>query len=891
MKESITRWSKVELNPLKIVIIYAFVVIIWIPFSDRLLIAFIEDPAMQLFSVTFKNCSYVVATTWLLYKLINRYVSTIRQSQEAVKESEEQYRRLVEFSPDAILVQKESRIVFVNNAGVKLFGAESPQDLVGKSVIDFVHPGYWNFVKERFSAIDSGKTFPFFEEKIVRPDGTKVDVESGAIALTYQDSPCIQLVYRDITGRKKVEEELKIHIRQQKAIAKLGQKALAGGDLFSMMQETVNIITEPLSADYSCILELFTNKMDAFLLHVGRGWKHGTVGNILSDAKADSLAGYTMLSNKPVIVEDFQKETRFKTCTIFRDHNIQSGISVIIQCKSRPFGVLCVFSKNKRTFSQEDVRFFEVIAHMLATAIESIRTREKLMLLVTALDQAAEAIIITNTEGIIQYVNPAFEKITGYSQKEVIGRHSRILKSNRHDKLLYRQMWDTVKKHGMWKGRFINKKKNGTFYEVEASISPVRNEAGKIINYVAVHRDITQEIELEAQLRQAQKMEAIGTLTGGIAHDFNNILTPILINAELTLLDIDKDHPAWDQANQILESAKRAKDLVRQLLAFSRHKEEEFKLIDLRPLIKEALKLIRSSIPSTIDVRYHVAEQECPIFGDPTRIHQVLMNLCTNAAHAMAESGGLLQVSLTEVRVDASDNMHHSGMPEGVYLKLIVSDKGHGIAPDIMDRIFDPFFTTKKTGEGTGLGLSVVHGIVKSHKGYIEVQSELNRGTSFHIFFPKADTMNLLSQDDGSNFPGGNERILFVDDEESVIRAGKEMFQRLGYHVEITNSSKEALTLFSNQPEAFDLVITDQIMPNLTGIQLAEKIKSIEPEIPVMLCTGFSESISLDTAKKSGICELVMKPIVMSEMAETVRRVLDESRNRRNLLRKGSNNR
>jgi len=761
MKELIARLSKFELNPLKIAIIYALVVVIWIPFSDKLLISFIEDATLLIFLVTFKDFSYVIATTWLLYKLINRYVSTIRQSEEA----------------------------------------------------------------------------------------------------------------------------LQARVRQQKAIAELGQKALAGVDLYGLMEETVAIILDPLMAKFSCILEHLPH-MNVFLLRAGQGCSQGSSGNVLISAKPDSMAGYTLLSNQPVIVQDFRKETRFQACALFRVHEVQSGISVIIQCKNKPFGVLCVYSKDKRTFSSEDIRFLEVIAHILATAIEGLRVKEELIRLVTALEQVAEVIIITDTMGIIQYVNPAFQKITGYYQEEVIGRHSRILKSDKHDKRVYRQMWDAVSKHGVWKGRFINKKKDGAFYEVEATISPVRNGAGKIINYVAVHRDITQEVKLEAQLRQAQKMEAIGTLAGGIAHDFNNILTPILINAEMALLDTPQSDPEWEQWSQIMQGAKRAKDLVRQLLAFSSHKEKEFRPMDLVPVVKEAMKFIRSSVPATVEIHYQIASEDCVILGDPTRIHQVLVNLCVNAAHAMVKTGGILEVTLSEVVAGQQENSQHSEMPAGSYVKLAVKDTGHGIPPDIKDRIFDPFFTTQKPGEGTGLGLSVVHGIVKSHKGFIEVQSELQQGTCFNVFFPKAESTSLFTPQELAPIPHGvNERILFVDDEESIARSIKEMFERLGYHVETRTNASDALSLFSNQPETFDLVITDQIMPNITGIQLANQIFSIDPEMPVILCTGFSESVSPEIVKGIGICQLVMKPIVMREMAETVRRVLDE---RRNVLCKSS---
>ncbi len=392
-----------------------------------------------------------------------------------------------------------------------------------------------------------------------------------------------------------------------------------------------------------------------------------------------------------------------------------------------------------------------------------------------------------------------------------------------------------------------------------------------------------ERMGLEEQLRQAQKMEAIGTLAGGIAHDFNNILAGILGYAELASLDIPEGSEAKINLQQSIKSTYRARDLVQQILAFSRQSKQERKPLDIRPIIKEALKLLRASLPSTIEIRQNIEADWGAIEADPTQIHQVLMNLCTNAAHAMSEDGGVLEVSLTKFDMDAGTSGVNSEIEPGPYLKLRVSDTGSGMPPEILSRIFDPYFTTKETGKGTGLGLAVVHGIVKSHRGAITVSSEPGKGTTFDIYFPRGDIIQAPSELERIEpLPlGGRERVLFVDDEKAIVDIGQKLLERLGYEVVGRTSSVEALELFRAKPESFDLVITDMTMPNMTGDKLARELMGIRPDIPVILCTGFSERITEEKAKLLGIREFVMKPLVMKDLAKSMRRALDRQKKKK----------
>ncbi len=404
-----------------------------------------------------------------------------------------------------------------------------------------------------------------------------------------------------------------------------------------------------------------------------------------------------------------------------------------------------------------------------------------------------------------------------------------------------------------------------------------RDANGNALRMTGMHLDITERIRMERQLRQAHKMEAIGTLASGIAHDFNNILTPILIHSEIVLSkvpDAQRFH-----LEQVLRAAHRAKNLVRQILTFCRESEQKKEPMELNPIIKEATKFLTSTLPATIEVRQNIEAESGIVLSNPIQIHQVLMNLCSNAAHAMQEKGGVLEIELTDVNIDSASQL--TGMFPGPHIRLTVSDTGHGIKKKVMKNIFDPFFTTKERGEGTGMGLAVVHGIVENSGGAIEVDSKPGKGTRFHIYFPKIGEWRVSQIENIETFPRGSERILFVDNEEAITEAAKWMLHTLGYEVFIKSNGLEALELFREDPVGFDLVITDQAMPKMTGAEMARELIKVRPDIPIVLCTGFNELIAGKKAKAMGLREVVTKPIVMSDMAETIRRVLDGRRKRR----------
>ncbi len=398
-----------------------------------------------------------------------------------------------------------------------------------------------------------------------------------------------------------------------------------------------------------------------------------------------------------------------------------------------------------------------------------------------------------------------------------------------------------------------------------------------------VATDITQLKTLEqerhrteAQLRQAQKMEAIGTLAGGIAHDFNNILSAILGYSELALDDALNERASAPYIRQIIKAGGRARDLVQQILTFSRQTETEAKPIQVKPIVKEALKLLRASLPSTIEIRPNI-QSDAIVEADPIQIHQVIMNLCTNAGHAMRETGGTLTVRLADETLDRDFTDHHRDMAPGDHLKIEVLDTGTGIAPEHMDKIFDPYFTTKEKGEGTGMGLAVVQGIVQSCNGTVTVETPDDGGVSFNIYIPIIHTDEPTEAKLDVVVPGGTESILFVDDEPPLAELTKQLLERFGYHVTIRTSSIEALELFRSQPEDFDLVITDMTMPHMTGDQLALELMAIRPNMPVMICTGYSEKITKELLERLNVKALILKPIIRNELLISVRSILDNA--------------
>jgi len=515
----------------------------------------------------------------------------------------------------------------------------------------------------------------------------------------------------------------------------------------------------------------------------------------------------------------------------------------------------------------------EQLRRALSTALE--KQRQELFIKNFAIHTYINGIMLTDLDGKITYLNPAFMKMWGYDNfDEVLETdNSKFLGVQDFSELLY-----SLSESEGWQNEFNAVRTDGSTFDVVGTASLIQDEKLQPVGIMTSFIDVTERKRLESQLRQSQKMEAMGTLAGGIAHDFNNILSSVIGYTEIALDDVPQGSVLHSNLQEVFQAGCRARGLVKQIIAFSRQSDLEKKALEISPLVKETLKFLRASIPTTIDIRENMETDLNPVMTDPTQINQILMNLCTNAAHAMQEKGGTLEVGLDNVMLADSDfKSRHSDMNPGPYLKLSISDTGHGMSPNVLERIFDPYFTTKEMGEGTGLGLAVVHGIVKALDGTVTVYSERGKGSTFNVYLP-AITSDVEPEFNAvESIPTGNERILFIDDEQPIVNLAKQVMERLGYDVVTKTDSIEALRLIQTNPAEFDLVITDLTMPNMAGDALAQEIMRIRPDIPIILCTGFSKRISEEKAKDLGIRAFINKPILKPEIAETIRKVLDEN--------------
>ncbi len=504
-------------------------------------------------------------------------------------------------------------------------------------------------------------------------------------------------------------------------------------------------------------------------------------------------------------------------------------------------------------------------------------------------NEAPVMYVITENRDLVPYVrdvNNLFLNTLGYEREQVLGTAlaDYYTDVSRHDAL---------EKGGYQRalsGDFLAEERglvtrDGRIIHTLLHSRPEHDDAGRVIGTRAMFLDITrrkraeQESErLASALLQAQKMEAIGTLAGGIAHDFNNILGAVIGYADLSLKEVQTETRLHMNLEQILVAGLRARDLVQQILTFSRQEERELMPLQIAPLVKEALKLLRSSFPSTIEIRQQIERNLDNVLADPTQIHRIIMNLCTNAAHAMEENGGQLTVSLGQVALTEQDVRLHPGLRPGSYLKLSVRDTGRGIPPNLLSKIFDPYFTTKGKGKGTGLGLSVVHGIVSNYGGAIFAYSEPGHGTIFNTYIPAVKHVSRTGEPEDPELPTGSEHILLVDDEPVIIEVGQMMLEMLGYRVTACDTSPTALEILRQAPDAIDLVISDVTMPKLTGDRLAREMRAVRPDLPIILCTGFSDKVGSKAAAEIGVGAVIMKPFIQKDLALLVRKVLDEAR-------------
>jgi two-component system, cell cycle sensor histidine kinase and response regulator CckA len=714
------------------------------------------------------------------------------------------------------------------------------------------------------------------EANLITKDGRSVPFYFTGVKLTISGKPYFTGIGIDITERRRAEHQIRLNEARLQSLYNISQyEAESIQDLLNFtLNEAVKLTESEVGYIYFYDEEKKVFELNSWSKQVMKECEVAEP-QTLYELEKTGIWGEAVRKRKPIIVNDFRSPNPLKKGYPKGHVELHNFLTIPVLRDERIVAVVGVANKTK-DYDESDVRQLALLMDAVWRIAEARRSELEQRRSATALEFAAEGVIITDIDGTIQYVNPSLERMTGYARDELLGNNPRVLKSGVQEEAFYEQLWRTIKGGGIWNGRFVNKKKDGTLYTEDATISPVRDASGEITNFVGMKRDITDHLALSKQLFHAQKMEAIGTLAGGIAHDFNNLLQAILGYSDILLIKKARDDPDRKKLEVIQHAARDGADLVGRILTFSRKSESKIRPIDLNDEIRRVEKLLRRTLPRMIQIDLMLGEGLRIIDADPAQIEQVILNLGVNAQYAMPKGGQLL-IETSNASLSDEYLRTHLGATPGHYVLLAVSDTGVGIEPAVQDRIFEPFFTTKTNGEGTGLGLAMVHGIISQHGGYIRCYSEPGRGTSFKIYFPVSSSELISDVTLTREMPAfGTETILLVDDDDRIRGMGRQMIEMGGYEVITARSGEEALELYGSHGEEISLIVLDLIMPGMGGTRCLEELLRINAKVKVLVASGYSSIGLTDEEKGSGARGFVSKPYDAKDILGAIRKVLDK---------------
>ena len=750
-----------------------------------------------------------------------------KKAEDLLRESETKLQAIFDtVGTGIIIIDKETQVIIeANHTAIEMTGLPKER-IIGQICHSLVCPAQAG----KCPVKDLGQSVDHSERKLLCADGHQRDILKTVYPITIKARECYVESFVDISARLRAEEELQESEERYRAISESSHQAI-------------------------CIID------DQGKITWGNDKMQQLGGYSLEQMyEAESFVGFIASESIEFVISNFYKMLAGEP---YERHYTFYFV--------RADGEKRLCEKYMMDFKDKSGKRNLIISMVDIT--DQRKANDIIKRQTDAMEAAIDGMALLNEEGNYVYLNKAHAEVYGYENvEELIGKSWKILYDPGFLQRFAQEIMPEFGRKGYWHGEAIGTKKNGAKFPQELSLTAMANGG-----LICVVREISERKLLESQLLQAQKMEAIGTLSGGIAHDFNNILGAMIGYTELAMMEKDEGRLQRD-LRQVLQACERATSLVSQILTFSRKSDVDRKPVNIGYIVKEAMKLLRATIPATIEIRQSIDQGYVVALANHTQIHQIIMNLCTNAAHAMRKRGGVMDIKLTPLEIASDSPLISLELTPGSYLKLEIGDTGHGIDPADMKRIFDPFFTTKGASEGTGLGLSVVYGIVKGHGGTITVDSIPGSGSMFTIYIPSIPQQETMEENETEVIRSGNESILFVDDEPMIAALGSEMLRKSGYKVTDSTDSVQALEMFTEHPDAYNLVITDMTMPCMTGIDLAKEIWKIRPKTPVVLCTGHSELINEQKAKQEGIRRFIMKPLRYRELSKAVRDVLDEQK-------------